>query len=94
MVEARENSSQQSQGESSQHTESGSDEDGEADPEPEIPEVLAEEPEMPDAGTELIDLTPEEDKGMYLSVVPAAMEREKEAMYIWYRGRKSLTRQV
>ncbi len=60
-------------------------EDGEADPDPEIPEVLTEEPEMPDAGAELIDLTPKEDKGMFLSVVPAAMEQQKEAMYIWYR---------
>lgn len=58
MVEARENSTQEPQGEVSQHTEDGSGEDGEADPDPEIPEVLTEEPEMPDAGAELIDLTP------------------------------------
>lgn len=91
MVEARENSTQEPQGEVSQHTEDGSGEDGEADPDPEIPEVLTEEPEMPDAGAELIDLTPKEDKGMFLSVVPAAMEQQKEAMYIWYRERKSHT---
>ena len=65
VVEARENSTQEPQGEVSQHTEDGSGEDGEADPDPEIPEVLTEEPEMPDAGAELIDLTPKEDKGMF-----------------------------
>ena len=91
MVEARENSTQEPQGEVSQHTEDDSGEDGEADPDPEIPEVLTEEPEMPDAGAELIDLTPKEDKGMFLSVVPAAMEQQKEAMYIWYREKKSHT---
>ena len=43
---------------------------------------------MPDAGTELIDLTPEEDKGMYLSVVPAAMEREKGSNVHLVQGEK------
>ena len=88
VVEARENSTQESQGEVSQHTEDGSGEDGEADPDPEIPEVLTEEPEMPDAGAELIDLTPEEDKGMFLSVVPAAMEEQKGSNVHLVQGEK------
>lgn len=88
VVEARENSTQEPQGEVSQHTEDGSGEDGEADPDPEIPEVLTEEPEMPDAGAELIDLTPKEDKGMFLSVVPAAMEQQKGSNVHLVQGEK------
>lgn len=88
VVEARENSTQEPQGEVSQHTEDGSGEDGEADPDPEIPEVLTEEPEMPDAGEELIDLTPKEDKGMFLSVVPAAMEQQKGSNVHLVQGEK------
>lgn len=88
VVEARENSTQEPQGEVSQHTEDGSGEDGEADPDLEIPEVLTEEPEMPDAGAELIDLTPKEDKGMFLSVVPAAMEQQKGSNVHLVQGEK------
>lgn len=77
VVEAKEGSTQSQQGESGQNKEEGSGEDGEADPEPEMPEVLTEEPEMPDAGAELIDVTPDEETGMFLSVVPAAMEQER-----------------
>lgn len=88
VVEARENSTQEPQGEVSQHTEDDSGEDGEADPDPEIPEVLTEEPEMPDAGAELIDLTPKEDKGMFLSVVPAAMEQQKGSNVHLVQGEK------
>lgn len=88
VVEARENNTQESQGEVSQHTEDGSGEDGEADPDPEIPEVLTEEPEMPEAGAELIDLTPKEDKGMFLSVVPAAMEQQKGSNVHLVQGEK------
>lgn len=43
---------------------------------------------MPDAGAELIDLTPEEDKGMFLSVVPAAMEEQKGSNVHLVQGEK------
>ena len=43
---------------------------------------------MPDAGAELIDLTPKEDKGMFLSVVPAAMEQQKGSNVHLVQGEK------
>lgn len=90
MVEARENSTQEPQGEVSQHTEDGSGEDGEADPDPEIPEVLTEEPEMPDAGAELIDLTPKRIRECSYRLFRQQWSSKKEAMYIWYREKNPI----
>lgn len=79
VIEAKENGSQEQQ-----HTEESSGEDGEADPESEtvkeeqqeIATVLTEEPEFPDSTEELEDVTAG-DNGVFLSVMPAAMEQAK-----------------